>query len=360
MHEFYEKARKEPKKYEKLLIERLKSLESDFKFLSLWLVVFINTIPIIYTMIRHLSFIEIFSLTIIIVIATLIILYEDICMMYDKRNKGDPMNNRRFIKVKFDEVDFHLHTMENPLYENIPLYDLIKECERRGLKYICIVDHWKENTDPYIFLKERELLEQIDSSVRVYLSAEVEILDEQANSPINLEDHKDIIKKLDFLSAAPHLGEFLPNIRRRELPKSKDKFIEYVHEKLLNIAKNSLFKMILHPTGYGLSECVRFGLCKEYSMDNVPEEFMDEFVRNVVHYDKVIQINEPTASNPPKGYEIFIKKIVERKVKLTVGSDTHYLEDCIYGGYRKWPGKTRNAIEVIRRCGGDESLLWIP
>jgi len=32
MREFYEKARREPKKYEKLLIERLKSLESDFKF----------------------------------------------------------------------------------------------------------------------------------------------------------------------------------------------------------------------------------------------------------------------------------------------------------------------------------------
>ena len=102
MHEFYEKARKEPKKYEKLLIERLKSLESDFKFLSLWLVVFINTIPIIYTMIRHLSFIEIFSLIMIIIIATLIILYEDICMIREIREiegilYGDPMNRLRLV-----------------------------------------------------------------------------------------------------------------------------------------------------------------------------------------------------------------------------------------------------------------------
>jgi len=102
MHEFYEKARKEPKKYEKLLIERLKSLESDFKFLSSWLVVFINTIPIIYTMIRHLSFIEIFSLIMIIIIATLIILYEDICMIREIREiegilYGDPMNRLRLV-----------------------------------------------------------------------------------------------------------------------------------------------------------------------------------------------------------------------------------------------------------------------
>jgi len=102
MHEFYEKAKKEPKKYEKLLIERLKSLESDFKFLSSWLVVFINTIPIIYTMIRHLSFIEIFSLIMIIIIATLIILYEDICMIREIREiegilYGDPMNRLRLV-----------------------------------------------------------------------------------------------------------------------------------------------------------------------------------------------------------------------------------------------------------------------
>jgi len=250
--------------------------------------------------------------------------------------------------------------METPLPGDIPIYDLIRECRRRGLKYICIVDHWRETTDPSIFAEERELLDNIDLGLRVYLSAEVEILDEQASSPVNIEDHKDIIRKLDFLSAATHLGEFLPSIRRRELPGSKDKFIEYVHEKFMNIIKNNLFKMILHPTDYGLGDCVRFGLCKSYSMDNVPEEYMDEFVKNVVHYDKVVQINEPTALNPPRGYEIFIRKMVERRVKLTVGSDTHYLEDCILGRHRKWPGGTRSAVRVIKRCGGDRCLLWIP
>ncbi len=269
-------------------------------------------------------------------------------------------SRRGLTRVSFDEVDFHLHTMERPSRDNIPLHELVRECERRGLRCVCIVDHWKEDTDPTIFLRERELLEQIDSSVKVYLSAEVEILDEHASSPVSLEDHKDVIKKLDFLSAAPHLGEFLPDIRRRELPRSREKFIEYVQEKLLSIVKSSLFKVILHPTSYGLGDCVRFGLCERYSMDNVPEEYMDEFVRSVVRYGKVVQVNESTASNPPEGYEVLIRKLVEGGVKLTVGSDTHYLEDCVRGGYRNWPGRTRSAVEVIRRCGGDESLLWIP
>ena len=269
-------------------------------------------------------------------------------------------HRRVVVDADFDVVDFHLHTMETPLSGDIPIYDLVKECKRRGLKYICIVDHWKETTDPNIFVEERELLDQIDLGIRVYLSAEVEILDEQASSPVDLEDHKDIIRKLDFLSAAPHLGEFLPTIRRRELPRSKDKFIEYVHEKFMNIIKNDLFKMILHPTDYGLRDCVHFGLCKSYSMDNVPEEYLDEFVKNVVHYGKVVQINESTAFNPPKDYEIFIRKMVEERVKLTVGSDTHYLEDCILRRHKNWPGRTRNAVKVIRKCGGDRSLLWIP
>ncbi|RLE88595.1 MAG: hypothetical protein DRJ49_04785 [Thermoprotei archaeon] len=264
------------------------------------------------------------------------------------------------VGADFDMVDFHLHTMETPVSGKIPIYDLVKECRRRGLKYICIVDHWKETTDPNIFVEERELLDQVDLGVKVYLSAEVEILDEQASSPVNLEDHKDIIKKLDFLSAAPHLGEFLPTIRRRELPRSKDKFIEYVHEKFMNIIKNNLFKMILHPTDYGLRDCVNFGLCKSYSMDNIPEEYMDEFIKSVVYYGKVVQINESTALNPPKDYKTFIRKMVKEGVKLTVGSDTHYLEDCVFKRYRNWPGKTGSAVKVIRECGGDKSLLWIP
>ena len=266
----------------------------------------------------------------------------------------------RLRNVDFHDVDFHLHTTESPSCGNIPVYELIQECEKRGLLYICLTDHWKENTNPMIFVEERKLIEQSAFNLKVYLSAEVEVLDEEGNSPIDLEEHRDVLKKLDFLSAGFHLGEFLPEIHRRELPKSKDKFIEYVHTKLMSLVKSKLFKVILHPTDYGLGDCVHFGLCKSYSFENIPEEYLEEFTKMAAHYDKVIQINEPTALNPPKGYEEFIKKLIERKVKLTVGSDTHYIEDCVIKRYRSWPGKTKEAVRILKSCGASKNLLWIP
>jgi len=262
--------------------------------------------------------------------------------------------------IGFDKVDFHLHVAEKPSYTNLPIYGLIQECRKRGLLYICLTDHWREDTDPIIFVRERELISQENFGLKIYLSAEVEILDEEGNSPIDIEEHKDIIKKLDFLSAAFHLGEFLPEVGRRRLPKTGDKFIEYVHEKLINMLKNKMFKMILHPTDYGLKDCIRFRLCKSFSFKNVLEEYLEEFVKTAVKYDKVIQINENTALSPPEGYRYFIKMLIDNRVKLTVGSDTHYIEDCIVGRYRNWPGKTEKIVEILKMCGADKNLLWLP
>ena len=104
MREFYEKARKEPKRYEKLLIEKLKSLESDFKFFSSWLVILINVIPLLYTMLRHLTFIEGSLLTAVIIVASFIILYEDVSVVREIRRVeellyGDPMNRLRLVII---------------------------------------------------------------------------------------------------------------------------------------------------------------------------------------------------------------------------------------------------------------------
>ena len=84
------------------MIERLKSLESDFKFFSSWLVVLVNIIPLLCTMLRHLTFIEVFLLTTVIIVASFIILYEDVSVVREIRKAeellyGDPMNRLRLV-----------------------------------------------------------------------------------------------------------------------------------------------------------------------------------------------------------------------------------------------------------------------
>ena len=272
--------------------------------------------------------------------------------------KETPMNPMD--KLDLHQVDFHVHTAESPSPGAIPLDGLIREAEERGLLCISITDHWKEDTDPTIFLEERKLIEESSSDLKIYLSAEVEILDEQATSPVDPKAHRKVLERMDFLGATLHLGEFLPEIRRRPMPKDKLGYIEYVHRKLMNMLRSELFDLLLHPTSYGLTD----GVCPfgPLSFEDVPERWLDEFADAAAFYGKGIQINENTASSPPEGYDLFVGKLIRAGAKLTVGSDCHYLEHCVKGEEvgRNWPGRTERAVEVIRRCGGDKNLLWLP
>ena len=89
-------------------------------------------------------------------------------------------------------------------------------------------------------------------------------------------------------------------------------------------------------------------------MENVPERWLDEFAEAAAFYSKAIEINENVASGV-EGYEVLVEKLLKAGTKLVVGSDYHpeYRD-------RYWPGRTRKAAEVIRRCGGDRRSLWLP
>ena len=256
-------------------------------------------------------------------------------------------------QLDFDRIDFHVHTIESPSPGAIPLDELIREAQERGLLCIALTDHWKEDTDPAVFSEERRLIEGSSSNLKIYLSAEVEILDEQASSPVDSKAHRDVLEKMDYLSAAPHLGEFLPEIRRRELPGDRAGFVEYVHRKMMNILRSDLLTLVLHPD-YGVSDGARWGLCSSPSMENVPERWLDEFAEAAAFYSKAIEINENVVSSV-EGYEVLVEKLLKAGTKLVVGSDYHpeYRD-------RYWPGRTRKAAEVIRRCGGDRRSLWLP
>ena len=150
-------------------------------------------------------------------------------------------------KLDFHRVDFHVHTRDYPSWGSIPLNEVIQQSCRRGLYCIALTDHWKENTDLRIFLEERRKINETDTNLRIFLSAEVEVLNLQGDTPINLKIHRRVLEKMDYLSAAPHHGEFLPNslhslVGKEDLPKDKVGIIEYAHRKLMNILKNDMFE----------------------------------------------------------------------------------------------------------------------
>jgi len=254
--------------------------------------------------------------------------------------------------VELPKIDFHVHTAEKPTLTFIPLEGLIKEAEERCLKYLAVTDHWKDDTEVAIFVEERRKLGRLSPRLEVFLSAEVEIVDDKGSCPINPRKHYEVLEALDYLSAAPHLGELIPEGKR---PKTSDKYIEYVHRKYISILENELFKVILHPD-YGVRDGVKWGYFKTSSLKNIPEELLDEFCEVAASEDKVVEVNENTV-NAVEDYDILVRKLVERGVKLTVGSDYHYFEQKDFPEY--WVGRTQNALKTIIRNHG-QKLLWIP
>jgi len=262
-------------------------------------------------------------------------------------------------KLDFHLIDFHVHTNERPSLRSIPIgiAAVTKKAFQRGLRCITLTDHWKPFTDPAIFLVERKEIDKIYVKLKIFLSAEVEVLDVHGNTPVDVKTHRKILEKMDYLSAAPHHGEFLPNslhslVGKEDLPRDKAGIIEYAHRKLMNILENDMFDYVLHPWITALGDLVAWGYSHIPSFEDIPEKYLDEFAESAAFHKRGIEIYNPAAEM--RGYDFFIKKLIKAGVKIAVGSDSHEGHSYTY------PGKVEKAAELIRKCGVDKKSLWLP
>ncbi|MCD6539013.1 PHP domain-containing protein [Candidatus Bathyarchaeota archaeon] len=265
-----------------------------------------------------------------------------------------------------DKVDFHVHVAERYPYK-YSVEEVIREAERRGLSYMTLTDHWRPyDPDPCTFLWERREIDRIKTKVKVFLSAEVDIVDSEGHSPVKPSLHKEIIEAMDYLSAASHLGEpWTCEYGKSRIPMDKLEIIEYEHKKHLSILRNEMFDVILHPYGSTVAWLYREGYAKTFSLKEIPEVYLREFAEYAALYGKGVEINNvPLAAEKEgvkgyeritEGYETFIKILLEKGAKLTIGSDCHYCDK-----HWHWPGWTKEAVQIIKRCGGSDEDLWLP
>lgn len=247
-------------------------------------------------------------------------------------------------KLDFHLIDFHLHTNKSPC-GSIPLQQVIEESEKRGLLCIALTDHWKEDTDLNIFREEREEIDRANTDLKIFLSAEVEVLNDRGKTPVNPKVHREILEKMDYLSAAPHMEE-------KDIPmENKRKIIEYAHRKHMNILKNNIFQFVLHPWVIALRKLVFWQHSRVPSFEDVPESYLQEFAESAAFHNKGIEIHNVSAAIPVEGYGFFVEKLIKVGVKIAVGSDTHHKRNS---------GKTDQAIKIIKLGGGDKSSLWFP
>ena len=251
--------------------------------------------------------------------------------------------------LDFHQIDFHIHTAESPSRGAIALDEVIQTASKKGLRCIGLTDHWKPETDPLIFSEERELIERANTELKIFLSAEVSPLNIQGDTAVDPKVHRDILEKMDYLSAGPHQHE-------ETLTKGKAEIIARSHTMLMNILKDDLFGYVLHPWVTVIADLFSRGHIQLPSFEEIPEKYLDEFVEAAAFYKKGIEIYSPAVEVPVEGYDWFVKKLLKAGVKIGVGSDTHQKEDNERGISKT----TQAAVRLIKSFGGDRSSLWLP
>jgi len=254
-----------------------------------------------------------------------------------------------------ESIDFHLHTNRSRCAdEELTLERVIREYERRGFRAIAITDHYYPDLGVEPFLKTREELERIDTSLQVFLSAEIELADDRGTLECeHLEEMKEV---LDFISAAPHCKHVLPRI-----PKGRDP-IEYCHEMLVNAAKNPDIDLILHPW-----DAPRELL---WSLEDLPEGYLREFAEAAAENGKCVEVSNCfshlwvwRSEGLKESYGLLVKELLRAGVKIVVGSDGHSLRGRYVEGYGMTPPTlcdTSWAVQLVKSCGGGDENVGYP
>lgn len=216
---------------------------------------------------------------------------------------------------------FHVHSEWSWGDGHDPIVDLVKECQRMGLKYVTISDHVGTLAIAG-GMKEKDLLRQkreIDrlnaklKNFRILWSAEVNIL---KDGKLDIKD--EVLKKMDVIIASVH-----SNFRMSRLEMT---------ERILRAMKNKNMNVLAHPTGRLLQER------EPYEVD------LGKIVRAARDHKVALEINAyPDRLDLS---DVHIKMAIEAGAKLAIGSDAHrvdqlrFLDLGVINARRGWAEKS--------------------
>lgn len=251
-------------------------------------------------------------------------------------------------------ADSHVHTAFSTDSET-PMEDQILAALDRGMKDICITDHYDMeypggefdlDTEAYFteidFLRKRYL-------DRIRIRAGVEI----GLKPDLGEKIRDYLKKwpFDFVIGSLHL---IDNVD----PYYRDRF-EGTDEEMYRLYFRRMLGALKETEGYQavghLDYIVRYGYTKEncYSYQAF-RDVIDPVLEEIVHRDLALEVNTAGLKYGlpfPNPHPDLIRRFRELGGrKITLGSDAH---EPAYLGYR-----FREAGELIRDCGFDAVTIF--
>jgi DNA polymerase (family 10) len=205
----------------------------------------------------------------------------------------------KLVKVKEIKGDFHCHTKWSDGAESIE--DMALQAQSLGWNFIGISDHAKLPiarglTDKEI-LKQKKAIERARKRVKgleILHAVEANI---QPNGKIDVSPK--VVKELDYVNAGVH-SKF--NMGKKEMT-----------DRIVKAMENEKVKIITHPTGR------KIGLREPFAVD------LERIFDKARETETFLEINSYPVRLDLK--DSHIRRAIEHKVKLAIGSDAHTKEN---------------------------------
>ncbi len=215
--------------------------------------------------------------------------------------------------VDYSDIRGDLHVHSHYSDGALTLRELATEAKKMNYEYIAICDHsqsarYAHGLSPQRLkeqIQEIDLINQDLKGIKLLKGVEVDILPEGG---LDLPD--ELLKELDIVVAAIHSG-----------------FKRNVTERILHAMDNPYVTIIAHPTGRLISK--REG----YDMD------IEKILQGAQDKGKALELNAYYDRLDLNEY--YLKKAKEQKIKIGIGTDTHYV-----GGFQMM----RFGVGIARRA----------
>lgn len=200
--------------------------------------------------------------------------------------------------VNLSDIKGDLHVHSDYSDGHVPLKELAKLAQGMGYEYLAICDHsqaanYAGGLTPDRLLQQIEEIDRLNRTLKnfkILKGSEVDILPDG-----KLDFGDEILKRLDLVVAAIHRG-----------------FKKNVTERILKAMENPHVTVIAHPSGRLISRREGYDVDLEKVLEGARKT--EKALELNAYYDR-LDLNE-----------FYLKKAREQKIKISIGTDTHYAQ----------------------------------
>ena len=118
------------------------------------------------------------------------------------------------------------------------------------------------------------------------------------------------------------------------------------------VLENPWIDVVVHPWGTHEKRLRKLGYDGEWRYDMIPEAFLWEWIDALSDRKTACEVNAKNIvlfKDPL--YNLFIEKLIERRVPIAIGSDAHVLNEI---------GAAAPIYDFLEAKGADADLIWRP